>query len=111
MSRHNRRRTRNSHKSLPFPTPSFELPYFSDPPDANFPMRAPPRRGGGDITARHWHNRYLAWQARELKQRDECQKLVADQMRIFGGEGNEGDEDGLCGKMMEFFGGLDFIEG
>lgn len=31
-----------------------------------------------------------------------------EQMRVFGGE-EEGDEDGLCDKMMEFFGGLDFI--
>jgi hypothetical protein len=37
-----------------------------------------------------------------------AQVLAKEQMRVFGGE-EEGDEDGLCDKMMEFFGGLDFI--
>lgn len=36
------------------------------------------------------------------------EKAKKEQLRIFGGE-EEGDEDGLCDKMMEYFGGLDFI--
>lgn len=42
----------------------------------------------------------------------ERQRLIEEEQRIFGGEGNEGDEDGLwlCGKMMEVFGGLGFVE-
>lgn len=38
----------------------------------------------------------------------QAQVLAKEQIRVFGGE-EEGDEDGLCGKMMEFFGGLDYI--
>jgi hypothetical protein len=38
----------------------------------------------------------------------QAQVLAKEQMRVFGGE-EEGDEDGLCDRMMEFFGGLDFI--
>lgn len=34
--------------------------------------------------------------------------LAREQMRLFGGD-VAGDEDGLCDKMMEYFGGLDFI--
>lgn len=30
--------------------------------------------------------------------------------RIFGGRQGEGDEEGLCDKMMAFFGGLDFFD-
>ncbi|KAL8953101.1 MAG: hypothetical protein Q9222_001039 [Ikaeria aurantiellina] len=62
-----------------------------------------------DLTARHWHNRYIAWQARDRRQREEREKLLAEQRRIFGGENEDGDEDGLCSSMMEYFAGLDFI--
>ena len=63
-----------------------------------------------DLSARHWHNRYLAWQVRERRQLEEREKLEADQRRIFGGESGEDDEDGLCHKMLEYFGSLDFID-
>jgi len=117
MSRHNRRRTRGSHKTSGMPV---QQRTFDFPPDlgAAFPdplLLAPPgpavsRRGG--VSARHWHNRYMAWQVRERRQREEREKLEAEKRRIFGGEVEGGeDEEGLCLKMMEYFGGLDFIEG
>jgi len=77
-------------------------------------MRRPGAGGGGGIAARHWHNRYLAWQTRERRQREERAALEAEKKRIFGesaaGEG-EGEDDGLCERMMEYFWGLDFIDG
>ena len=62
-----------------------------------------------DLSARHWHNRYVLWRARERKQREEAEKLLAERKRIFGGENEEEDNDGLCSNMMEYFVGLDFI--
>lgn len=32
-----------------------------------------------------------------------------EQRRVFGGEEGGEEDEGLCDKMMEFFGGLDFI--
>ena len=64
-----------------------------------------------DVAARHWHNRYMAWQVRERKQKEEQDKLEVEQRRIFGGDPGEGDDEGLCSRMLEYFGGLDFIEG
>jgi len=64
------------------------------------------------LSARHWHNRYLAWQARERKQREERERLKAEQKRIFGGDSQDGDdEDGLCCRMMDFFVAMDYLEG
>ena len=50
---------------------------------------------------------------REKKQREERERLREEERRIFGGE--EGDEcgdgdGGLARRMLEFFGGLDFLE-
>jgi hypothetical protein len=62
-----------------------------------------------DLTAQHWHNCYLSWQARERRQQQEAAaKLEADQCRLFGGE--PGDDVSLCYKMLEYFGGLDYID-
>ena len=36
---------------------------------------------------------------------------MEDRKRIFGGESDEGDDEDLCVKMMEYFNGLDYIEG
>ena len=76
-------------------------------------LSAPLRRSNfrrHDLTARHWQNRWVAWQARENRQQEERAKLDSEQRRIFGGENEEGDEFGLCARMLEFFGALDFIE-
>ncbi|MCJ1289056.1 hypothetical protein MMC34_000588 [Xylographa carneopallida] len=115
MSRHNRRRTRGSQKTpgIPLQQRTFDIPPDLgsaplDPLSLAFPGPAMSRRGG--VSARHWHNRYMAWQVRERRQREEREKLEAEKRRIFGGEVEGGEDEGLCIKMMEYFGGLDFIE-
>ncbi|KAL8693426.1 MAG: hypothetical protein Q9218_001736 [Villophora microphyllina] len=83
-----------------------------DYPDTKQSSIISPARGclkRNDLSARHWHNRYMAWQTRERRQREERDRLLAEQRRIFGGESGEDDEDGLCSNMMEYFTGLDFI--
>lgn len=62
------------------------------------------------ITAKHWHNRYIAWQVRERRQKEERERLKQEQRRIFGGDSQDGDDDGLCTKMMDYFIGLDYLE-
>lgn len=117
MSRHNRRRTRASHRlSSPLPPfPTFELPDLGSvalPSDSQYKIaiglpRGNPKRN--DLIARHWHNRYIAWLVREANQREERKQLMVEQKRIFGGEIDEEDIDGLCSNMMGYFVGLDFI--
>ena len=111
MSRHNRRRTRAGHKASNHQSNNFELPSLAEPSDAR-PSASHLRPKRNDLTARHWHNRYIAWQARERRQREEKERLRQEQRRIFGGDSQDGEEeDGLCSKMMEYFGGLDYLEG
>ena len=119
MSRHNRRRTRGNHRSStnttsqpPFHPDSFSFPTFI-PSTFTIPSHPQPprRRNNDDISAKHWHNRYTAWQVRERRQAEERARLEAEKKRIFGGN-EEGEEDRWLGeRMMEYFGGLDFIEG
>lgn len=113
MSRHNRRRTRGGHKLSDI---SLRQSYLNFSSTSITPIKSPncapsvqllSRRN--DLSTRHWHNRYLAWQVRERRQLEEREKLEVEQRRIFGGENGEGDEDGLCYKMLEYFGSLDFI--
>ncbi|KAI4233172.1 MAG: hypothetical protein LQ349_004574 [Xanthoria aureola] len=117
MSRHNRRRTRANHRlssALP-PFPTFELSNLGSvalPSDSQHKTaiglpRGNPKRH--DLIARHWHNRYIAWLVREANQREEREQLMVEQKRIFGGEIDEEDTDGLCSNMMGYFVGLDFI--
>ena len=116
MSRHNRRRTRGSHKAsgMPVKPGTFDHPIDTVAGSRDLAsMPSPPsgssRRNG--VSARHWHNRYVAWQVRERRQREEAEKLELEKRRIFGEASEGGEEDeGLCVKMMEYFGGLDFIE-
>ena len=112
MSRHNRRRIRSGHKPSgnSYQRDNFQLPP-SDFPAGNYlapPLQAHTKKG--DLTAKHWHNRYIAWQNREKKQKEERQKLMEDRKRIFGGDSDEGDDEDLCVKMLEYFSGLDYIE-
>ena len=60
-----------------------------------------------------WHNRWLAWQARERRQRQqESARIEIEKRRIFGEPDGSGDEDEeLCVRMLDYFGGLDFIKG
>jgi len=61
-----------------------------------------------EVTAKQWQNRYTAWQARDKAQIEEAAKLEAEQIKLFGGE--PGDDVGLCYRMLEYFGGLDYID-
>ena len=117
MSRHNRRRIRGSqrpsttpfrHDGLTSPT-NYQLADSTSPGLSAPLIRTISRRN--DVSARHWFNRYIAWQNRDRKQREEREKLISEQRRIFGGESDEGDEDGLCSRMLEFYGGLDYLQG
>ena len=114
MSRHNRRRNRGSRNQSENPfrqtVPSLPsvVPFTASPPSTSSAYR--PRTSRNDVSARHWHNRYAAWQTRERRQSEERLALDALQRRIFGGEKGEGDEDGLCLRMAEYFGSLDFID-
>lgn len=130
MSRHNRRRTRGHHTHKPYgmsaqllhpfataATPAPKQPPLPSPQNLTVASFRRPGWGGGDgqgahtLVARHWHNRYLAWQTRERRQREERLALEAEKRRIFGEDDKEGEgeDDGLCERMMEYFGGLDFI--
>ena len=119
MSRHNRRRTRGGHKTS-ISTNRSSIDLFAEPPLNLGPHYQPilptarslPSYRNGP-SARHWYNRYMAWQARERWQREEKANLESEKRRIFGdideGDAN-GEDDVLCEKMLEYFVGLDFID-
>ncbi|KAJ9492219.1 hypothetical protein VN97_g1020 [Penicillium thymicola] len=122
--RHNRRRTRRSsnrnipstvlaqHPTLPVeiestirtPQNSFcALVSADNSPDACI------SRGSPAVTlAPSWHYGYTAWQTRERPSRLESNGLEEAQCRLFGGE--PGDDVSLCYRMLEYFGGLDYID-
>ncbi|CAI7607187.1 unnamed protein product [Penicillium glandicola] len=54
-----------------------------------------------------WQYGYTAWQIRERSSRLES-GLEEAQCRLFGGE--PGDDVSLCYRMLEYFGGLDYID-
>lgn len=110
MGRHNRRRTRprSNHSSR---TPTWPLSEIRTPqtnylelvsPDTSCRSRSPVA-----TPAPSWHNGYTAtaWQTRE-RLRDFG--LEEQQRRLFGGE--PGDDVSLCGRMLEYFVGLDYID-
>ncbi|KAL9639531.1 MAG: hypothetical protein Q9204_001049 [Flavoplaca sp. TL-2023a] len=109
MSRHNRRRTRVTNRNFN-PLPQCSTFGFCDL--ASVALRSDHQRiiapcslrgvsKRNDLSARHWHNRYVLWRAWERKQREAAEKLLAERKRIFGGENEEEDDDGLCSNMME----------
>ncbi|PGH28190.1 hypothetical protein AJ80_00080 [Polytolypa hystricis UAMH7299] len=119
--KHNRRRIRtrtrrrvnkatDQHTTLAFTQQSIQ-PYhdarilgaFSPLPPSYFQSDCMPIS-----VAPQWHNRYMAVQAWERRQREEAAKLEAEQCRLFGGE--PGDDVALCHRMLEYFGGLDYID-
>ena len=113
MSRHNRRRTRGGHKMSGLSDRAQAFPVTHSPVAVPAP---PPPKTLSDIgnsvrrdtlSARHWHNRYMVWQIHEQRQQEESATMEAEKRRIFGDM--DGDDEGLCVKMMEYFGGLDFI--
>jgi len=115
--RHNRRRTRPrsthriiqdglAHPISPIPAPRTPQNTYRDLVSAdNSPCSSP---GSPAATlAPSWHNGYTAWQTRERPSRLES-GLEEEQCRLFGGE--PGDDVSLCYRMLEYFGGLDYID-
>ncbi|KAE8380653.1 hypothetical protein BDV26DRAFT_128009 [Aspergillus bertholletiae] len=103
--RHNRRRTRPRSRNrsadlspveLP-PYPVSHLHHETTPAacDSLNPISVP--------FAPTWHHGYTTWQ-----KRDRTLRLEVEQCRLFGGE--PGDDVGLCYRMLEYFGGLDYID-
>ncbi|PYI00434.1 hypothetical protein BO78DRAFT_330074 [Aspergillus sclerotiicarbonarius CBS 121057] len=103
--RHNRRRTRprsrnRSVTSLPFAP-------FPRPVDL-CTSAVPSALDCPEIPAPTWHYGHLIWQKRDRALRMEASTLEAEQCRLFGGV--PGDDVGLCYRMLEYFGGLDYID-
>ena len=119
MSRHNRRRTRGGHKNATSVYRS-SIDLSTEPPldpgisyESIVPTTKAIHNHRSGPTARHWHNRYMAWQARDRRQREEKASLEAEKRRIFGepeAANTNGEDDILCEKMLEYFVGLDFID-
>ena len=115
--RHNRRRTRPQQSQYkkrsfldnlndPRVTSSSPLIYTPSPIDVTVcASRDPPYPIS---SALFWQYGYPAWQKRERKLRFRTEGLEAEQCLLFGGE--PGDDLGLCYRMLEYFGGLDYID-
>jgi hypothetical protein len=109
MGRHNRRRTRprSRNRSITLtPNPaSIQTPQniFCEPVSLD---KSPCTSCGSPTVARApiWHSGYTAWQTRE---RPTGLESGQEQYRLFGGE--PGDDMSLCDRMLEYFGGLDYI--
>ncbi|KAJ6156241.1 hypothetical protein N7497_005126 [Penicillium chrysogenum] len=120
--RHNRRRTRRSSNRAPHTvleqpalpvaiqsTPRTPQNRFCTLVSADNSPDACISRGSPAVTlAPSWHNGYTAWQTRERPSRLESGGLEEAQCRLFGGE--PGDDVSLCFRMLEYFGGLDYID-
>lgn len=128
--RHNRRRTRpRSHQrnnlsqdssgSTIIPTPSSPILVPSSIWSANIHSSVPASSittaacispGSLDLQplAPTWHFGSTAWQIREGTLQREADGLESEQYRLFGGE--PGDDVSLCYRMLEYFGGLDYID-
>jgi len=126
--KHNRRRIRPRHRHAMTETsfssiegyPSLPEPINGWPITVSFtrtdsgratPSLSPRSRSSNkstDLGAQQWQNRYIAWQKRDRAQRYEANSLEEEQYRLFGGE--PGDDETLCYKMLEYFGGLDYID-
>lgn len=122
--RHNRRRTRrSSNRNIP---PTVLAQHPTSPVEIKSTIRTPQNsfcalvsadnspdacisRGSPVATlAPSWHYGYTAWQTRERSSRLESNGLEEAQCRLFGGE--PGDDVSLCYRMLEYFGGLDYID-
>lgn len=60
------------------------------------------------VPAPTWHDRSGACTSREHRPHHAITKLEIEQYRLFGGV--PGDDTGLCFRMLEYFGGLDYID-
>ncbi|KAJ5161862.1 hypothetical protein N7492_007254 [Penicillium capsulatum] len=112
--RHNRRRTRprSHHRTNSQDTP-VNSSTLSSPGSLSGPVTVN-HLSGTCISPRSpvspaptWHYGYTTWQIRESS-RLHPRGLETEQYRIFGGE--PGDDVNLCYRMLEYFGGLDYID-
>ncbi|KAF7160489.1 hypothetical protein CNMCM5623_006088 [Aspergillus felis] len=111
--RHNRRRTRprsrnrSSSVDSSDPSPPFSCSFGSNVPPAYCVSKSRAACSSPDRFpipfAQTWHHGYSGRQVREGKS-----PLEAEQYRLFGGE--PGDDVDLCYRMLEYFGGLDYID-
>jgi hypothetical protein len=123
--KHNRRRVRprsRNHNTLvnkpPFDRSLFSEPgitSIAEPPNISasgiYSSPADYRSGNLNQTAKATtcsHNLYNAWQNRTQQQVEEAASREREQIKLFGGV--PGDDVGLCFRMLEYFGGLDFID-
>ncbi|PYH95434.1 hypothetical protein BO71DRAFT_323195 [Aspergillus ellipticus CBS 707.79] len=102
--RHNRRRTRPRSRNRSINHIAFDP--SSRPADSCI-SAVPAAFDCLEIPAPTWHYGHLIWQKRDRALRMEASTLEAEQCRLFGGE--PGDDVGLCYRMLEYFGGLDYI--
>ncbi|RHZ66815.1 hypothetical protein CDV55_102243 [Aspergillus turcosus] len=109
--RHNRRRTRprsrNRSSSVDSSDPSPVTHFFgSSVPSAYCVSKSRAACSSSDRfptpSAQTWHHGYSGRQVRERK------SPLEEQYRLFGGE--PGDDVDLCYRMLEYFGGLDYID-
>ena len=108
MSRHNRRRTRVGPKTCTsYQHATFALPSFVKPSASKDSKARNPRRGNVPSTC--WQNTHRLWQPREKKEKVEWERVEEERKRIFGGDGSEEEDDGLCRSMMDFFVRLDYL--
>ncbi|EGE80882.1 uncharacterized protein BDCG_17043 [Blastomyces dermatitidis ER-3] len=118
--KHNRRRTRprsRNRSNAPLnqnPPPIVALAHQlpCDPRRSHTPIFSPSPypvlSSQQPLLAQQWQNQYAAWQNRDCRQMQEAARMEADQFRLFGGE--PGDDVALCYRMLEYFGGLDYID-
>jgi hypothetical protein len=125
--KHNRRRIRprSRHHNILVSKSLFDQSLFSEPrtasatepPDISatgiYPSTGDYRFGSLDPMAtatvtKSSHNLDNAWQIRMRRQAEQAVRLEREQIKLFGGV--PGDDVGLCFLMLEYFGGLDFID-
>jgi hypothetical protein len=90
----------NSSYSLPSSTPADTLTHTQTPSSLRYP--------NASLSSKYWHNRYTAWQSREVGQSKGPVRIEDEQIKLFGGE--PGDDVGLCYKMLEVFEGMNWID-
>ncbi|KAL2863695.1 uncharacterized protein BJX67DRAFT_236300 [Aspergillus lucknowensis] len=106
--RHNRRRTRprsRDRSASIYPAPVEAVLSSAAFCTAPYPSDSD-CLGNRPASTRHY--RGLTWQDPEFILRPEAGVLEKERYRLFGGE--PGDDLGLCNRMLEYFGGLDYID-
>ncbi|KAL4970442.1 uncharacterized protein BDV14DRAFT_43613 [Aspergillus stella-maris] len=105
--RHNRRRTRprSRNGSASIVPPPTIISFPTDSCAATSPSYFD-CLGNRPASTRHY--RALTWQDREDILEAKTATMEMERYRLFGGE--PGDDVGLCYRMLEYFGGLDYID-